>query len=102
MLAYFFLCILAIIEHFRSRFPRLPRFESRPRSRSMSPAQVRYDDAIHPVVSNGGGIFPLRSRQNTGVGSLPKPNVTVAKSVDDDLEAEEDGFDERDIKRKQV
>lgn len=68
----------------------------------MSAAQARYDDAIHPVISNGGGVFPLRSRQNTGVGSLHKPNVTVAKSVDDDLEGEDDGFDERDIKKKQV
>jgi len=68
----------------------------------MSTAHARYDDPIHPVTSNGGGVFPLRSRQNTGVGSLHKPNVTVAKSVDDDLEGEDDGFDERDIKKKQV
>lgn len=68
----------------------------------MSAAHVRYDDAIQPITSNGGGIFPLRSRQSTGVGSLHKPTVAVAKSIDDDLEREDDGFDERDIKKKQV
>lgn len=68
----------------------------------MSAARVHYDDVISPVASNGGGVFPLRSRQNTGVGSLRKPNVTLAKSVDDDLEAEHDGYDARDIKKKQV
>jgi hypothetical protein len=68
----------------------------------MSAAHVRYDDAISPITSNGGGVFPLRSRQNTGVGSLHKPSVIAAKSIDDDLEGEDDGFDERDIKKKQV
>jgi hypothetical protein len=102
MLAYLFLCILAILEHFRPRRQRLPNLRRQTRSQSMSAAHVQYGDAIHPVTSNGGGVFPLRSRQNTGVGSLHKPNVTVVKSVDDDLEGEDDGFDERDIKKKQV
>jgi hypothetical protein len=63
---------------------------------------VRYDDATRPVTSNVGRIFPLRSRQNTGVGSLRSPSVASVKTVDDDIEAENYGFDSRDIKKKQA
>lgn len=68
----------------------------------MSAPHVRYDDAVRPITSKGGGVYPLRSRQNTGVGSLYKPSVTVPKTKDEDIEGEDDGFDERDIKKKQV
>lgn len=68
----------------------------------MATARIQHDDAIKPAVSSGGGVFPLRSRQATGVGSLHNPSVAPTKTVDDYLESEEDGFDTRDIKKKQV
>jgi hypothetical protein len=64
-------------------------------------AHVRYDDAIKPVTSNVGGISQLRSRQNSDVGSLRTPRVAPVKTMDD-IEAENYGFDSRDIKKKQV
>jgi hypothetical protein len=100
MLAYIFLCILTLLERFRPRRRFFPHFQQETRSRSMSAPHVHIEDAIRPVASNGGGVFPLRSRQHTGVGSLRLPSVTVAKSVDDDLE--DDGYDARDVKKAQV
>jgi len=70
----------------------------------MSAARIQFDDAIHPVIPNGGvgGVYALRSRSNSGVGRIRAPSLTRTKSLESDVEAESHVVDERDIRTKQV
>lgn len=59
------------------------------------------EDEIHPVVSNGGGVYSVRSGQY----SLKTPSVRAKKREVDIEEAsndEKDTVDERDMKKRQV
>ncbi|KIV78251.1 potassium uptake protein [Exophiala sideris] len=69
----------------------------------MARPQNKVDDAIHPVRSRGGGggIYTLRSREATGVGSLSVKS-RGPRSKADDIDSETNEVDERDIKTKQV
>lgn len=69
----------------------------------MARPQNKFDDAIHPVQSRGGGggVYTLRSREVTGIGSLPTKSRGLHGKLDGaDFEANE--IDERDLKTKQV
>jgi KUP system potassium uptake protein len=69
---------------------------------AMAASHVQFNDGIHPVPSNSGGIYALRSRSNAGIGSIRVPSLTRTKSVDSDLYSEANKVDVRDIKTKQT
>jgi hypothetical protein len=64
--------------------------------------RIQFDDAIHPVVSSGGGVYNLRERSRTGTGSIRAESVTRQTWKEHDLEREMSNVEERDIRKKQV
>jgi hypothetical protein len=64
--------------------------------------QIRFDDGIHAVVSNSGGVYNLRERSRTGTGSIRAQSLTGQSSKEYDLEREVSNVEERDIHKKQV
>lgn len=62
--------------------------------------RIQFDDAIHPVVSHGGGVYNLRDRSRTGSNRSQSLSRHEAKEYD--LEKEISNVDDRDIKKKQV
>jgi len=69
--------------------------------RNMSEPRILFDDTIQPVTSQSGGVYTLRSREATGVGSIRVSSQTRQRK-EADLEAETSNVEERDIKTKQV
>jgi hypothetical protein len=68
----------------------------------MSDSRIQFDDGIHPVVPQGGGVHRLRSREVTGVGSIRSPHqVRRAKGEEFDTESMTN-IEDRDYKPKQV
>ena len=67
----------------------------------MADPRVQFDDAIQPTPSNGGGVYTLRSREATGVGSI-RASSQVRRAKQDDIGSESNNVEDRDIKTKQV
>lgn len=64
--------------------------------------QIRFNDGIHPVVSNGGGIYNLRERSHTGTGIIRSHSLDRKTSKEQDLESINGEVEERDLHKKQV
>ena len=64
--------------------------------------RIQFDDAIHPVVSQSGGVYNLRERAGSGSGNFRAPSLTRQTSKEYDLEKEVSNVEERDIRKKQV
>jgi hypothetical protein len=65
--------------------------------------RIQFDDAIHPVVSNGGGgVYNLRERAATGTGSVRTQSLTRQTFKEYDIERKISNIEERDIHKKQV
>jgi hypothetical protein len=64
--------------------------------------RIQFDDAIHPVVSQSGGVYNLRERTGTGTGSIRAQSLTRQTSKEYDLEKEVSNVEEGDIRKKQV
>ena len=64
--------------------------------------RIQFDDAIHPTVSQSGGVYNLRERAGSGTGNIRAPSLTKQTSKEYDLEKEVSNVEERDIRKKQV
>jgi hypothetical protein len=64
--------------------------------------QIRFDDDIHPVISNSGGVYNLRDRSRTGTGSIRGQSLERKSFKEQDLESVTSGVEDRDIHKKQV
>lgn len=68
----------------------------------MSASRIQFDDDIHPVQLQSGGVHRLRSREVTGVGSIRASSlVRAVKREDHDTESITN-IEDRDFKSKQV
>ena len=63
----------------------------------MGDTATQVTDSIQPVSSRSGGVYTLRSREPTGVGS-----ISSARRGKDDHDLESSNVEERDFKTKQV
>ncbi|KIX00483.1 potassium uptake protein [Rhinocladiella mackenziei CBS 650.93] len=67
----------------------------------MADPRIQFGDAIQPVASHGGGVYTLRSREATGVGSIRGTSQT-RRDKKEDVDTESNNVEDRDIKTKQV
>lgn len=67
----------------------------------MADPRIHRDDAIQPVHSQGGGVYTLRSREATGIGSIPAQSLT-RRGKPDNSDPEANNVEARDLKTKQV
>jgi hypothetical protein len=64
--------------------------------------RIQFEDAIHPAISQSGGVYNLRERTGTGTGSIRARSLTRQTSKEYDLEKETGNVEECDIRKKQV
>lgn len=69
----------------------------------MSASRIQFDDDIHPVHLQSGGVRRLRSREVTGVGSIRASSLVGAVKREAEHDAESmTNIEDRDFKTKQV
>lgn len=69
----------------------------------MTSAHVQFEeDDLRPVVSESGGVYPLRARSHTGVGSIRTLSVRRTKTKDSTNELEKNDLDDGEFHTKQV
>jgi hypothetical protein len=64
--------------------------------------RIQFDDAIHPIVTQSGGVYNLRERAGTGTSNIKAQTLTRETSKEYYLEREVSNVEERDIRKKQV
>lgn len=64
--------------------------------------EIQFDDAIHPVITQSGGVYNLRERASTGTSNIRAQSLTRQTSKEYDLEKVVSNVEERDIRKKQV
>lgn len=68
----------------------------------MAEPTIQFDDDIHPVQAQSGGVYRLRSREVAGIGSIRTPSHGRRVKAEEAEAESTNNVEDRDFKPKQV